>query len=387
MRRIVLYIGSFKMPDVNAAATRVLGIGKCLKDLGYEVVFQGNQFDMERPNEVCSFSTEGFRYLTRKKWSQAEYYTSVNYVFETINQLGRENVSAIIMYHPPALVALKLIKYCNQCGIKLITDVTEWYDIKRQLYSGHMWLRATDFYIRMYYANVKVKNVIAISSYLKNFYDKRGAKTVLVPILEFKKEHVNLKAKTDDVVRLCYCGSPSKKDLLLPIIKGVEKYIDKDSSKIQVDIIGTSLGEFQQVNDYSIPECYLNNITFYGRISHQDAIEHLKNCDFSFIIRPKLKYAIAGFPTKMVEAFASGVAVIACSNGDISQYVENGINGFLIDSNNIDKSLESALDKVFEMPRGQIDKMKISAYKTCQKYFDYRKYIDAIGNFMYEDRQ
>lgn len=40
----VLYIGGFELPDKNAAAQRVLSIGKAYRLLGYDVLFCITQF-------------------------------------------------------------------------------------------------------------------------------------------------------------------------------------------------------------------------------------------------------------------------------------------------------------------------------------------------------
>ena len=37
--KTVLYVGGFILPDKNAAAQRVVGIAKILRDIGYNVVF------------------------------------------------------------------------------------------------------------------------------------------------------------------------------------------------------------------------------------------------------------------------------------------------------------------------------------------------------------
>ena len=42
-RSIVLYVGAFGFPTRDAGAARVLGIGKALRSLGYEVVFGGGE--------------------------------------------------------------------------------------------------------------------------------------------------------------------------------------------------------------------------------------------------------------------------------------------------------------------------------------------------------
>jgi len=39
--RKIIYTGAFKFPDGAAAAARVLGVGKALREIGYEVEFAG----------------------------------------------------------------------------------------------------------------------------------------------------------------------------------------------------------------------------------------------------------------------------------------------------------------------------------------------------------
>ena len=38
-KELIIYIGGFELPDKNAAAQRVIGNSKALRDLGYETVF------------------------------------------------------------------------------------------------------------------------------------------------------------------------------------------------------------------------------------------------------------------------------------------------------------------------------------------------------------
>ena len=54
-RGTVLYIGGFELPDKNAAAHRVLGIAKILKELGYSVEFMNKSTANDPPNVVEGF--------------------------------------------------------------------------------------------------------------------------------------------------------------------------------------------------------------------------------------------------------------------------------------------------------------------------------------------
>lgn len=380
MKKYIIYAGTFVFPDKNAAALRVRGIGKCLSELGYELLFLGDQYDKEKPCEAVEYQEDGFVYRTRKKWTSAEYYVKADYITQCIQEIGTENVYSVILYHPPAIQAMKVKHFCDKNGIKLIADVTEWYDIKRQLSNGHMWIRAIDFWIRMHYVNRKIKNIIAISSYLEEYYRKRKCITVKVPIL-LEKEPKIPEIIQNNSLSLCYCGSPTKKDMLLPVVKVVEQYVD-DGFSVSFDIVGTDRDEFERINGYAVKDKYKDMIRFHGRVSHENALKILSRCDFSLIIRPNLRYAIAGFPTKMVEAFSSGVGVIASGNGDINTYVKTGMNGYIISPNNIDSELNDVINKLLSLPRDEIDKIKSNAFGDAINNFCYKLYIDRLSDFL-----
>ena len=58
-----MYCGGFILPDKNAAAHRVLANGKILKELGYEVFFQGvyqNNIDIKIEDETYN----GFHFFS-----------------------------------------------------------------------------------------------------------------------------------------------------------------------------------------------------------------------------------------------------------------------------------------------------------------------------------
>ena len=61
MKGRFLYIGPFQLPDKNAAAQRVIGIAKALRQLDYDVVFLDFNKDCNAfsgiPHDICGFQT------------------------------------------------------------------------------------------------------------------------------------------------------------------------------------------------------------------------------------------------------------------------------------------------------------------------------------------
>lgn len=382
MRNKILFVGTFIMPDKNAAAIRVLGIAKALRKEGFEVVFQGNQIDDAEPTKVVDNYVDGFLYKTREKWSSKEYYFDDSYIRKTVESLNKATVCAIIMYHSAAILSIRLNTYCKKNGIKLIADITEWYDIKRQLNSGHIAIRALDFWTRVYIANPHIGNIIAISSYLENYYIKKKCNTIKVPILDITENKDIKIEKTDFNIHFCYCGSPTQKDMLLPIVENAVELINNGIRNFDLQIVGITQEQFETNNNLKIDSKYLEWIKFYGRVPHEEAVNILSKSDYSFIIRPSMRYAIAGFPTKMVEAFSVGVAVIACSNGDIPDYVKNNVNGFLINPNNIYEDLEKIMKLVTSLSTIEVNKMKRNSLQTAREKFDFSYYAAPLKEYL-----
>lgn len=69
-----------------------------------------------------------------------------------------------------------MLKFCNQYGIKLANDITEWYDNNE--------LHLTDIipnYVNMTFTQHLVRNKIVISSFLNNYYSESN--NIIMPSL------------------------------------------------------------------------------------------------------------------------------------------------------------------------------------------------------------
>ena len=102
----ILYIGTFRLPDKCAAAHRVKGISKSLRDLGYQVVFFG--LGETRSDLSVAQETEGFSYYNvfdGKQGSFQQQMFDISYVKEYVNKTS--DVKAIIAYNYPSIALMK----------------------------------------------------------------------------------------------------------------------------------------------------------------------------------------------------------------------------------------------------------------------------------------
>ena len=160
----VLYIGGFTMPDGNAAAQRVLGIGKLLRECGYLVRFTGlTKSGVTKENVIDGFQYKNYPYPNNLLlWMK--YLTGYDF---SIKEILKYKPDVVILYNHPALAIEKIKRFCHKRGIKILADITEWYKPLGSLFFKT--IKNFDTNRRMTYSHKKLDGLICISSYLLNY--------------------------------------------------------------------------------------------------------------------------------------------------------------------------------------------------------------------------
>lgn len=400
MKNTVLYIGNFSFPLGNAAGKRVYANGKMLKELGYEVLFIG----MSKENvAIKSLKT------TKKEYEGFTYYnfsypnTSIDWVNykKTFCELRRfleeeeiiNDLFLVIYYGSPAisLFNIRLIRFCREKKVKVIADCVDWLTTKTRnpLFDIIKWLDNT---YQKSYANKKTDGVIAISSYLSNYYEKAGNMTVIIPPLspiDYHISELNINRSYEKIIT--YAGLPFRKGQIVTDCNSLKDRIDKTiillheakkrNCKFVLNIYGFTKGEYL----HAIPEQkkYVEDlgthIVFHGNKSNEEVVESVKNSDFTILIRDINRDTTAGFPTKVSESISCGTPVITTKTSDLEKYIIDGKNGFFINIDDKEKAL-LYLKKILEMNKEEIKLMK----KNCveSQLFYYRNYIKHIKDFL-----
>lgn len=364
----IVYLGAFRFPDKDAAAKRVLGIGYALREEGYRVVFAGGEIGL------CETKyTQGFEYYSQNELDRSisGIYNKISNFFDagnnTINWLSEFSkhtpINNIIVYNSSNVFVKKIFKFCKKNNIELIPDVTEWYK-SAHLPGGKYGLVALDNSIKMNFTYPKFNKMIVISNYLKNHYKNSVKNIVVVPPLIFNKQiFLESPSIQTEYVNILYAGSPGRKDNLYKIVKLIQEN-QAQLKRLQLHIAGITQAQFEKVNFLKVTA---QNINFKGRISPEEVMKLYREAQFSIIIRPKKRYANAGFPTKFVESLSAGVPVIATRTSDLDDFLMNGINGFLLESFD-EKELKEILQTVVDLTAQQILTLKTNAKKTSTEF-------------------
>lgn len=391
MNKIIIYVGSFILPDGNAAAQRVLANAKAFRDLGYQVVFIGTDKNMKRGGSIFDsyFETDAFDCyktpypLTAFHWLQR--ITGIRQIRQIAVKYGEKKIYAVIAYNYPAVALRRLLSYCNKRNIKLIADCTEWYGRPEgsSLFRVMKWL---DTHYRMRHVHTMIGHVICASSYLCKYYNDRGCNTVIIPSLIDKadpKWSIGAGYRPNAKKTFVFAGSPGVRNDKERVDLIVDAFYEckKANLSFKLRLIGIAKESFlERLPSYDRKLQIIDgDVDFMGRIPHRDVIRITKEADYTIFIRDDNRITRAGFPTKLVESLSCGTPVITNTTSDISQYIIDGVTGFLVEDSNLE-SIQNTLNRAIVASGEQLKKM----HNECaeQNQFDYRLYLEELSAFL-----
>lgn len=357
-RGSIVYLGGFELPDKNAAAHRVISNAKLLREMGFDVILLG-----VTKGEGCgAFHFDGFlcrciKY-PRGVW---QWLYHINH-FIPVEEIKQYSPRYIVLYNFPAVASLNIIRYFKKDHVKVIHDLTEWEETPG--WTLRKVIKRFDTTLRMHYCIRQMDGVIAISRYLYNYYCKK-VPTILVPPtvdLEDSKWMRNRALVSNCPRTLIYAGNPGggvkdRLDLIVDIIK----------KKPQFRLVIVGLNEDQFYESFRRPKEHYDNIVFRGRLPHEDTLRLVCMADFQMLIRDKTRKNDAGFPTKLAESMACGIPVITTVFSNVTDYVQEGTNGFIVNH-----GINDVLTRIQSLTSADIVEMK---QKCIDDYrFDYKNY-------------
>ncbi len=399
-KKTIIYIGNFELPDKNAAAQRVIAVGKILRDLGYNVVYLGTNRDLEEHSNIHDSFTKYFEFdswetpnpKNRKEWSH-KIITPIG--LETvISQYPADSLFAVIPYNYPAVAQHKIKSICSKHNAYYIPDITEWYESTgRRVVAGTVkWI---DTFLRMRVFNFKADALITTSPYLTKFYKNKVMNIIELPTLydsktlkEIPQLHINQNSST---IKLLYAGSPfgsnttyksrsSVKDRLDIII---ELLCDVKIKEIDfvLNIYGVTKKKYLEVYpEHKLLLLELHKKTFFhGRRPHKEIISSIKNSHFTIFFRDVVRLTESGFPSKLSESITAGTPVITNMISNLEPYLSNEKNIYNIDLNDENKKV----NQMKALLSLSIDEIEIKKQECLEsKTFDYRSYIHPMKNFL-----
>lgn len=378
----IVYTGLFAYPDSSANTLRVQGVVNLLKKSGHSIKIL--------PGIVSNYDENLSTFKSIEVVSTKEYQSGIGssvrgirglFVGDnTIKYLESmvEKPDLIILYGVSLGYLLRLLRFTKKYNIRLVLDVVEWYD-PRHLPGGVLGPYAIANELSMRFFVQKADGLIVISEYLRNYYKKFNKNIFLLPPLFLKGENINFNKHKNNVLNLCYVGTPGKKENF-EILNEALEMLYKDNIKFYMHFVGFDKNfiknkKYNFMNDKNVCK-------FYGRIENTKAKQVVKNSHYSIFFRPNLRFSNAGFPSKVAESFSLGTSIITNDFSDLKKYIVNGKNGYIIEDKITSKKIyELVLKLVNDISVYNI--LQKNVLESYDKYFNLEAY-SSFENFIQE---
>lgn len=377
MNALILSYNRF--PNGDAGAIRQELFAKMLNSLGYNTLI----IAMGKSTRYEQRQYKGINYISlrsEKVNMVARLCNYFGYAKKLKRKLEKIEHQDIILIVDLPMNAVKVINhYVKATGAIIIHDSVEWYSPEEFTMRNFQ-----PEYILNNHLNKNLHKmhwkVIAISSYLFEYFSQKDVPTICIPVIMDTSSIDSIKYRDNSKTVIVYAGSPGKKDCFDDIITAILQLSEEERRRLEFRIIGITGDQLRSLiriksDDWLKLENCINPI---GRISRQQVIKNLHEADFTILIRKsELRYAKAGFPTKVPESLATGTPVICNLSSDLGMYLKDGENAIILDSRNIN-DVVTALRRAINMATQDKQKMSEEARKTAERSFDYKLYIDKL---------
>lgn len=380
-RDVVVYFGMGFLPDRNAVACREQALSYIVKESGYIPVLIGisdkvpfGEYEKSSFDGVDCYSVKYAKTLTEKFKDLHLIPKTLMCIFENI---GVERIKCFIMqdYQLGPMKALK--RYCAANGIAFAADIMDWFTPTRDCSVSKNISKTADTFLRMNFFYPFLKNKIYISHKFKQHFQDNKEKNILVLPCTCKDVSVRLEkdvCNNNIVVTFAgFLGLKCEKEKLDWIIKALYE----NKSTIELNVIGVNKEEFITKMPELAP--YITEyIHFLGYLPREHCVKVLQESDFSTIVRKRNKLTEYGFSSKICEAFAHGIPVIATNKSDNGIYIKDGINGFVCDSDY--ESLKELLKRIEKTDRDLIKTMKSNL--LTENPLSVKEYVVSFSEFI-----
>lgn len=363
----IAYIGSFPFPGSTAATHRVRGVARALELAGHRVTVVpliGGDSDREAGFQV---DTSLSRRADADSWRNAgELLLGGGKAVAWLAERRLDFDIAVIYGTPAALLARcqRAARQGRGTVPPIVLDVVEWYDYASRP-GGRFGPFAIEHAASMNLIATRANSAICISRYLAHHFESSGCSVEVVPpLFESIQEPATSFTLNRERLHIGYAGSPGAKDGpgLANLITAAAALPVRLRSRMRIEIVGLNEAEgLALIRRYSTDSDpgLSDTVRWHGRMSSQDAQALVAACDFTYLQRPRARYAMAGFPTKVVESLILGTPVIVNDTSDLASYVADGQNGVLLDQGGLDGASREAVSAVLERIAGPSFKLAL----------------------------
>jgi glycosyltransferase involved in cell wall biosynthesis len=341
---IVIFGDLFTFPEGNAATNRVYTYAKGFIEHGVStcVICFGNEYLEQNTGNV-----EGIRYyhpfgqtkrnksIIIRQWLKLQKYYKTIALIKRIHSTNK--IAAINIWTNSIEVHLFSFFLTLVTRSKLLIECSE-HPLRN--FQGNK-LREIAGRLKLYIESHLCSGILCISQYLVNLYKQYGIeekKLLMVPSTVDLSRFPPCSTKPVSFRYIGYFGSLTiKRDSIDVLIKAFSKIAQKHEDVFLV------LGGFCSDQE---KEQILQNITenklelsvkLINYLTRHEIIKYMQHADVLVMMRSNDLEAQASYPSKLTEYLATSKPIISVNVGEITDFLKDGENAFIVEPNNPDQ--------------------------------------------------
>ncbi len=384
---LVIFGDLFSFPEGSAATNRVYTYAKGFKEHGVNVyvICFNDDYVNEKEGEI-----DGIKYFqplaqkqrsgsffVRRLHKSLKFYNTYKIVKE-INRIDK--IIAINSWsnlHKTHAFAKLLCKLVNA---KLVLEISEH---PMRFYEGSAMRRMKGRFLFKLETGL-ADGIFCISNFLINYYKAKGissSKLILIPSTVDPERFINNTIKPVNYNYVGYFGSLTfDRDDIGLLIRAYAKFnYNKDSIRL---VLGGFCTEGQRIEIINlIKELKIeNNVILLGYLSREEIIKYVAHADVLVMVRANDLLSQASYPSKLTEFLASSNPVISVNVGEISYYIKDAQDAFLIEPGD-ENALSAKLNYVYDHPAISIQIGK-NGRKLTETIFNYKYQAKRMLDFI-----
>ncbi len=225
--------------------------------------------------------------------------------------------------------------------------------------------------------------MMPISTYICDYYNKKGVKTYCIPIMADSLEY-KVKKKKKDKIRFIIPASGKMKDDFSGMIRAFLFFSQTQLEKMEIHICGVKEAIVNEILSEKEREKLKSSLMIHKWMEYEELIALYQQMHFLVLARRVSQMTLANFPSKVPETMAFGIVPIVSDVGDYTKYyLENNKNSYFIKEAG-ERACYQAIKTAMEEFNADFDKMSQNARLCVETKFDYRVWIPAIKNMIEE---
>lgn len=341
---IVIFGDSFTFPEGTAATNRVYTYAKGLRENGVKVhvICSANHLNLPDDgiiDEIPYYNPYKQRirsnYFVVRRWKE---FTKNIKIIKLIRQINdNEKINTIIVYTHLFLTISIAWYLAKICKAKLVMECNEHPLKPFQKNALHRTFGLILFKIESFFMD----SVFCISQFLIDYHKLHGFspnKLFLIPSTVDPSRFIKYYENPLPYEYIGYFGGLTlKRDNIRLLIDAFSKINEKYPD------IHLVLGGFGSEKEKEKIKSLIWNLDIESKVllldylPRNEIIRYLTNSKLLVMVRGNDMESQASFPSKLTEYLCTSIPVIAVSVGEISRFLTDGINSFLIEPDNMDQ--------------------------------------------------